>query len=96
MDLSDTSLQVDGPLVYFTLENMSSARVASGGNEGCVVDVGVGRCAWEAVYSADSPSSKPSSVGFTLWRLALASDDERLRRWCQRIPESFGEDDQEF
>ena len=37
---------------------------------------GVGRCAWEAVYSADSPRSKPSSAASTLWRLALVSDDD--------------------
>ena len=57
-------------------ENLSFARVAGGGIEGCVVGTGVGRCAWEAVYSADSPRSKPSSVAFTLWRLALVPDDD--------------------
>jgi hypothetical protein len=34
--------------------NLSIAWVPSGVNEGCVVGTGVGRCAWEAVYSADS------------------------------------------
>ena len=37
---------------------------------------GVGRCAWEAVYSADSPRSKPSSAASTLWRLSLVPDDD--------------------
>jgi hypothetical protein len=32
--------------------------------------------AWEAVYSADSPRSKPSSVASTLWRWALVSSDD--------------------
>jgi hypothetical protein len=40
------------------------------------VGTGVGRCAREAVYSADSPRSKPSSVASTLWRLALVPDDD--------------------
>ena len=57
-------------------ENLSFARVACGGIEGCVVGTGVGRCAWEAVYSADSPRSKPSSTASTLWSLALVSDDD--------------------
>ena len=57
-------------------ENLSFARVAGGGIEGCVVGTGVGRCAWEAVYSADSPRSKPSSAASTLWRLALVPDDD--------------------
>ena len=57
-------------------ENLSFARVAGGGIEGCVVGTGVGRCAWEAVYSANSPRSKPSSVAYTLWRLALVPDDD--------------------
>jgi hypothetical protein len=30
------------------------AQVADSGIEGCVVGTGAGRCAWEAVYSADS------------------------------------------
>ena len=38
--------------------------------------MGVGRCAWEAVYSTDSSRSKPSSAVSTLWRLALVSDDD--------------------
>jgi hypothetical protein len=46
--------------------NLSIARVASGGIEGCVVGTGVSRCAWEAVHSADLPSSKPSSAASTL------------------------------
>jgi hypothetical protein len=49
--------------------NLSIARVAGGGNEGCVVCTG-GRCAWEAAYLADSPSSKPSFAASTLWSLA--------------------------
>ena len=57
-------------------ENLSFARVAGGGIEGCVVGTGVGRCAWEAVYSADSPRSKPSSAASTLWSLALVPDDD--------------------
>ena len=57
-------------------ENLSFARVAGGGIEGCVVDTRVGRCVWEAVYSADSPRSKPSSAASTLWRLALVPDDD--------------------
>ena len=57
-------------------ENLSFARVAGGGIEECVVGTGVGRCAWEAVYSADSPRSKPSSAASTLWRLALVPDDD--------------------
>ncbi|KAF8659024.1 hypothetical protein HU200_058868 [Digitaria exilis] len=56
-------------------ENPSFVRVAGVGFEGCVVGAGVGRCAWEAVYSASAPSSKPSSATSTLWRLALASSD---------------------
>jgi hypothetical protein len=57
-------------------ENLSFARVAGGGIEGCVVGTEVGRCAWEAVYSADSPRSKPSSAASTLWRLTLVSSDD--------------------
>ena len=57
-------------------ENMSFARVAGGGIEGCVVGTGVGRCTWEAVYSANSPRSKLSSAAYTLWRLALVHDDD--------------------
>ena len=57
-------------------ENLSFARVDGGGIEGCVVGTGVGRCAWEAVYSTDSPKSKPSSAASTLWSLALVSDDD--------------------
>jgi hypothetical protein len=56
--------------------NLSFARVADGGIEGCVVDIGDGRCVGEAVYSADSPRSKPSSAASTLWRLALGDDRE--------------------
>ena len=59
---------------------MSSATVAGGEIEGCVMSTGVGRCAWETVYSADysadSPRSKPSSAASTLWRLALVPDDD--------------------
>ena len=57
-------------------ENLSFARIAGGRIEGCVVGTGFGRCAWEAVYSADSPRSKPSSAASTLWRLALMLDDD--------------------
>ena len=57
-------------------DNLSFARVAGGGIEGCVVGTGVGRCTWEAVYSANSPRSKPSSAAYTLWRLALVPDDD--------------------
>ena len=61
-------------------ENLNFARVAGGGIEGCVMSTGVGRCAWETVYSADysadSPRSKPSSAASTLWSLALVSDDD--------------------
>jgi hypothetical protein len=56
--------------------NLSIVRVAGGGIEGCVVCTGVGQCAWEAAYSADSPSSKPSSAAFTLWSLALVLGDD--------------------
>ncbi|KAF8750172.1 hypothetical protein HU200_012422 [Digitaria exilis] len=49
--------------------NLSFAPVAGVGFEGCVVGAGVGRCAWEVVYSAFAPSSKPFSAASTLWRL---------------------------
>jgi hypothetical protein len=49
--------------------------VVGGGNEGCVMGTRVGRCAWEVAYSADSPSSKPSSASSTLWSLALVPGD---------------------
>ncbi|KAF8697328.1 hypothetical protein HU200_035921 [Digitaria exilis] len=61
--------------------NPSFARVAGVGFEGCVVGAGVGRCAWEAVYSASAPSSKPSSAASTLWRSALASSDSWEAVW---------------
>jgi hypothetical protein len=51
------------------------AWVADGVIEGCVVGTGVGRCAWEAVYSTDLPRSKPSAT-FTLWRLALVPNND--------------------
>jgi hypothetical protein len=57
-------------------ENLSLARVAGGGIEGCVVGTGVGRCAWEVVYSTNWPRSKPSSAASTLWRLALVPGDD--------------------
>jgi hypothetical protein len=57
-------------------DNLSFARVAGDGFDGCVVGTGVGRCAWEAVYSDDSPRSKPSSTASTLWRLALVPSDD--------------------
>jgi hypothetical protein len=56
-------------------ENLNLARVADGGIEGCVVGIGVGRCAWETAYSANSPSFKPSSAASTLWRLTLVPGD---------------------
>jgi hypothetical protein len=56
--------------------NLSIAQVAGGGNEGCVMGTGVGRCAWEAVYSADSPRSKPSYAALTFWSLALVPGDD--------------------
>jgi hypothetical protein len=37
---------------------------------------GVGRCAWEAVYSTDLPRSKLSSAASILWCLILASGDD--------------------
>jgi hypothetical protein len=57
-------------------ENLSFAQVAGSGIEGCVVDIGVGRCAWEAVYLANSLRNKSSSAPSTLWRLALVPDDD--------------------
>lgn len=60
----------------FCGENLSFPRVAGGGIDGCVVGTGVGRYAWKAVYSADSPRSKPSSAASTLWNLALVPDDD--------------------
>jgi hypothetical protein len=56
--------------------NLSIAQVVGGGNEGCIVGTGVGRCAWEAAYSADSPSSKPTTAASTLWSLALVPGDD--------------------
>jgi hypothetical protein len=56
--------------------NLSIAWVAGGGIEGCVVGTRVSRCAWEAAYSADLPSSKSSSAASTLWSLALVPDDD--------------------
>jgi hypothetical protein len=56
-------------------ENLSTARVAGDGIEGCVVGTRVGRCAWEAT-SVDSPRSKSSSAASTLWSLALVPDDD--------------------
>ncbi|KAF8670607.1 hypothetical protein HU200_050635 [Digitaria exilis] len=61
--------------------NPSFARVAGVGFEGCVVGAGVGRCTWEAVYSASAPNSKPSSTASTLWRLALVSSDNWEAVW---------------
>jgi hypothetical protein len=57
-------------------ENLSFAQVAGVENEGCVMGARVGRCAWEAVYSVDSPSSKPSFAAFTLWSLALVPGND--------------------
>jgi hypothetical protein len=79
--------------------NLSFARVANVRFEGCVVGARVGRCAWEAVYSASAPSSKPSPVTSTLWRLALASWrglGSSLDGSDERIPEVVEEDDHEF
>jgi hypothetical protein len=56
--------------------NQSIARVACGGNERCVVGTSIGRCAWEAAYSADLPSSKPSSAASILWSLGLVRSDD--------------------
>jgi hypothetical protein len=56
--------------------NLSITRVVGDGNEGCIMGTGVDRCAWEAAYSADSPSSKPSSAAYTLWSLGLVSGDD--------------------
>ncbi|KAF8727980.1 hypothetical protein HU200_018552 [Digitaria exilis] len=42
--------------------NPSFPRVTGVGFEGCVVGARVGRCAWEAVYSASASSNKPSSA----------------------------------
>jgi hypothetical protein len=67
-------LVISGKMIFG--ENLSFAWVAGGGIEGCVVGTGVGRCAWEAVYSADSPRSKPSSVTSTLWISALVLGDD--------------------
>ncbi|KAF8755799.1 hypothetical protein HU200_011271 [Digitaria exilis] len=61
--------------------NPSFARVAGVGFEGCVMGAEVGRCAWEAVYSASAPSSKPSSAASTLWRVALTSSDNWEAVW---------------
>jgi hypothetical protein len=58
-------------------ENLSFARVAGDGFDGCIVGTRVGRCAWEAVYSANSPRSKPSSTASTLWRLALVPGNDQ-------------------
>ncbi|KAF8748978.1 hypothetical protein HU200_012757 [Digitaria exilis] len=68
---------ITGDMIYGG--NPSFARVAGVGFEGCVMGGGVGRCAWEAVYSAYAPSSKPSSAASTLWRLTLASSDNGKR-----------------
>ena len=57
-------------------ENRSFARVAGGRIDGCFVGTEVDRCAWEAVYSADSPRSKPSSAVSTMWRLTLVPGDD--------------------
>jgi hypothetical protein len=46
--------------------NLSFARVAGVGKKCCVVGAGFDRCNWEAVYLADSPSSKPSSATSTV------------------------------
>jgi hypothetical protein len=54
--------------------NLSIVRVAGGGIERCVVGTGVSRCAREAAYSADLPSSKPSSAAS--WSLDLVADDD--------------------
>jgi hypothetical protein len=56
--------------------NLSIDWVAGDGNERCVVGTGVSRCAWEATYLADSPSSKPSTAASTLWSLALVPGDD--------------------
>jgi hypothetical protein len=57
-------------------EYLSFARVAGGGIDGCVMGTRVGRCAWDAVYLADSARSKPSSAASTLWRSTLMPGDD--------------------
>jgi hypothetical protein len=56
--------------------NLSIARVDDDGNKGCFMGTGVVRCAWEAAYFADLPSSKPSFAASTLWSLALVPGDD--------------------
>ncbi|KAF8652486.1 hypothetical protein HU200_062819 [Digitaria exilis] len=70
-------------------ENLRFARVAGIRFEGCIVGPGVGRCTWEAVYSASAPSSKPSSATSTLWRLALAFSDNWEAVWMAVTSESL-------
>jgi hypothetical protein len=55
------------------VENLSFARVAGGGIDGCVVGSKVGRCAWEAVNSADSPRSKSSSAASTFVEIGFGA-----------------------
>ena len=60
-------------------------------------DGGDGRCAWEAIYSASSPSSKSSSAVSTLWTsllmqtaaIALAPADVRNRGRRREDPETW-------
>jgi hypothetical protein len=68
------TLLISGKVIFG--RNLSIAQVAGAGNEGCVVGTRVGRCAWEAVYSVDSPSSKPSSAVSTLRSLTLVPSDD--------------------
>jgi hypothetical protein len=55
-------------------ENLSFAQFAGGG----IKDASwvPSRCAWEAVYLADSSRSKPSFAASVLWRLALMAIDD--------------------
>jgi hypothetical protein len=69
--------------------NLSIARVAGGGNEECIMSTGVGRCAREAVYSADSSISKPSSAASTLWSLALVPRTKGSLRASRKMNKSF-------
>ncbi|KAF8661678.1 hypothetical protein HU200_056625 [Digitaria exilis] len=61
--------------------NPSFARVAGVASEGGVMGAEVGRCAWEAMYSASAPSSKRSFVASRLWSLVLASGDDWEAIW---------------
>jgi hypothetical protein len=78
-------------------ENLSFARVADGGIEGCVVvpELADPPMCLEAVYSADLPRSKPCGLHMVeigsgaRQRLGSGGGDER-------ISGDFKEDEQEF